>query len=808
MLTFLRLQGRSLTASLAGAFAFAYGGFVAMHSVHLDLVEAAAWLVWAFVAVDRLARRPPGRTGLPWVALLGASLGLMALSGSAEPLVDGAVALVLYVAFLVWRTPHRRAGVLLGTIGGAALGACIGAAQLLPGGTLQSQSQRALHSYSYFASGSMNKSLTVLLFDPLLLGGAHGTPLAYIGTYNLPEISGYVGILPAMAFVGLLARRHRRRPDAAEMWIWYLIAVVGVLLVWGGFTPLGHVEHLIPLYNRQRLLARNWLEVDVALCVLFALWVDRMLLAPRPPPSSDGPRLRPWPSDVVLPLLVPAAVVVLQIVLLAGGAWFPHLVHVPAQVSYGVLWAHGVLLTVPSAVAVSAAWLTVRAPRLGARVPGLLALVVAADLLFFNAMAQSDPQLGTAAGDSKAADALAATVASADRGPGGTPPRVALFNPDRYATGAANTVGQPDLNVLRKLSSVQGYGAIVDAGYDVATGTHLQGNLSPTALADGTFRSLDLGVLLAPPQYFVHIVRPAPGVPIGMAPGSSTLLPPVAPDRAAPLPTTPAPATPAAFVSAFVGTPPPQTLGPGTPRTWYFGTVLAVGRVTVPVTSAANPATRLRIGLLSPDGTAVRWIVGAGGVPAGPQSQVTVSGFPGAAGLVVADVGPSPVTVGASVIDTAGQGTYRLDGGLRDLVAPSTWRWVGAAEGFGVFEETPAGAVRVVPAGAGEARLVSATAWGGDRVEVRATRDVTLVRDQEFATGWQATVGPARGQGPAVAAAVHRHGLVQAVTVPAGDHVVSFRYRPHRVDEGLAVSGAGLLVALGLVSAGWRRRRL
>lgn len=698
---------------------------------------------------------------------------------------------------------------LLGAAGGAVLGACISAAQLVPGGTLQSQSQRALHSYTYFASGSMNKSLTLLLLDPLLLGGAHGTPLGYIGTYNLPEISGYVGILPLMAFVGLLAKRHRHAAEGRDWWIWYVIAVVGILLVWGGFTPLGHLEHLLPLYNRQRLLARNWLEVDLALCVLFAVWVDRMLLTPRPPPPAVPQGRRRVPSsDVVLPLLPPLAVVGLQVVMLGGGPWFPHFLHVPTQVSYGTLWGNSLLLTIPSAIAVLAGWVVIRAPALGMRVPGLVAVVVVADLAFFNAMAQPDPQLGTAADPSAVpAHILAATVAAADGGPGGRPPRFALFNPDRYTTGHANAVGQPDLNVLRGISSVQGYGAIVDARYDASTGTHLQGNLSPTALADGTLRALDLGVLLTPAQYFVHLVRGPPGVSIGNSPGASTQLPPVGPDRSAPLPTTPAPPTPPAFVSSFLPPVGTEALGAGQTRIWYFGTVLAVGQVTVPVTTVPGSAARLRLGLLSADGTTVRWLAGPAAAPAGARLQVQVAGSPSSAGLVVVDTGGSAVTVGSAVIDTAGQGTYRLDGALRDLVTSPTWRWAGTIDGFAVFEQSPSGAVRVQPAGAGSARVVSASSAGDDVVEVRATRAVTLVRAQEFATGWQATMVRAHGRAVApTALAVRRSGLVQAVTVPAGDHLVRFDYRPHRVDEGIAASGAGVLVALGLVSVAWRRR--
>ena len=63
VLALLRVLGRSWLASGLAAAAFAFGGFMTAQSVHLDLVQAAAWLPWAFVAVDRLAHRPDGPLG-------------------------------------------------------------------------------------------------------------------------------------------------------------------------------------------------------------------------------------------------------------------------------------------------------------------------------------------------------------------------------------------------------------------------------------------------------------------------------------------------------------------------------------------------------------------------------------------------------------------------------------------------------------------------------------------------------------------------------------------------------------------------
>ncbi len=819
MVTFLRLQGRSFTAAGLGAAAFSYGGFMAMQSVHLDLVTAGAWLVWAFVAVDRLARRPAGTPAGPWVALLGAALGLMVLSGAAEPLLDGGVALGIYALWLLLRTPGRRLSVAVGTVGGAALGAAIGAAQLLPGSLYQAQSQRALHTYQYFTSGSMNKSLTILGLDPLVLGGAHHFPLSYVGTYNLPEISSYVGIVPVMGLVGLLARRHRRHPEASQWWIWYVIGLVGLLLAWGSFTPLGHLEYLVPLYNRQRLLVRNLLEVDLAVVVLFAAWVDHMLLSPSDA-SGAASSGRRWTSDVVLPLLPVAAVVGLQVVVLAGGPWFPHFLHVPGPVSYGRLWPLALVLSVPSAIAVYAGTLVVRRHRLGARLGRLLVVVVAADMVVFNAFAQADPQVSTALDSSNSyAAALVAATEAAGSGPGGELHRVAIFDPDRFYPNEVNELGQPDLTILRDLRSVQGYGAIVDARYDNATGTHLQGSLTPSTLTDGTMSRLDLGVLVTVPENFVHLVVAAPGVPNSTLAGA-TPLPPVPPDRAAAPATVGAPPTLSvdSLAYKYVDAPPAAVaLVPGQIRTQYFGTVLAVSAVHLPlevappVPGSAELTPHVRVGLLGPKATAVHWLAGPAGVAVPGDLRLAVPGAPEASGLVVEAVAPPSVLgaravqAGQAVISTAGQGTYRVDGGFRDIVAPPQWRFAGMIGVFCVFvAEAPAGRAYVTGT-AGTARVLSDPPWGTTRVEVTTTAPGTLVRSESYASGWQATIDPAPGTtGPSTSAAVVRRGLVQAVAVPAGTHVVTFRYRPHRVVEGLALSGAGVLVALALALSGRR----
>jgi hypothetical protein len=819
MLFLLRVLGRSWTAAALGAAAFTYGGFMAAQSVHLDVVEAAAWLPWAFGALDRIAHRPEGRSAAPWVALLAGSLGLMGLSGAAEPILDGGVVLAVYAVWLWVRTPKRRLALVVGGATAVVVGLLLAAVQLVPGALAQAQSQRAVHDYAYFTSGSMNKSLTLLGLDPLLFGGVHQFPLSYFATYNLPEVSSYIGILPVMGLLGLLARRHRRHPEAPSWRIWYAIVVIGAVLTWGDFTPLGHVLFHVPLFNRQRLLSRNLLEVDLAVAVLFAAWVDHMLLSPAPSPApapvsapAPGPPAgrRRWfagglRSDVVLPLLPPLAVVGLQVVLLAGGTWLPHFVHVPGPVTRSSLWPLVAFLTVPSAIAVAAGALVVGRHRLARLMPRLLGALVVVDLVVFNVFVQGvpDPQAATSAQDAWA-NAVTDAVTDLGPGPGGGLPRMAIFDPDRYYPVQTNRLGQPDLTILRHLVSVQGYGAVVDAGYDRATGTHLQLNMTPAKLADGTFASLDLGVLVSVPEYFVHLVTAPPEAPqTSTAPGA-VRLPPVGPDPAAPDDRSLAPATTS---EAYEFAPAPEAvvrLRPGHNSAQYFGTVLSVTSVSVPVRPVAGTAT-VRVGVLSPDGSPTTWI-GSADLGAGNNPTVTVTAarpVP-AAGIVLQATGA--VGVGAAVVRTEGQGTYRVDGSLRDDVDPGRWRFDGTIGPFSVFSDNVAGMAWVQGSAGATARVVSSTSWGAVTVRVHSAHPATLVRSEQFAAGWQATVRSAAApSGAGRAETVQRHGLVQAVAVPAGTSLVSFSYRPHRVDEGVAATVVGVLALLAL--SRWPRLR-
>jgi len=171
----------------------------------------------------------------------------------------------------------------------------------------------------------------------------------------------------------------------------------------------------------------------------------------------------------------------------------------------------------------------------------------------------------------------------------------------------------------------------------------------------------------------------------------------------------------------------------------------------------------------------------------------------------------APVTVGDALVRTAGQGTYRVDGSLRDIVSPPRWHFVGTDGVFSVFAPTFArGRAWVIGDVSATARVVSDSPWGDETIRVDTQKPATLVRSVQFTSGWQATVttaGP--GSSGSHPATVRRLGLVQSVTVGAGVHLVHFTYRPSRATTGLVLSALGV-VTVTLLAAGpalVRRRR-
>jgi len=797
-------------AALLAALTYAFGGAMVGQLVHLPIVQGMGWIPFMVLAQVRLAwavfgTGPPPRdeadpaapaageparaapapaaTGgspWPWVTLLAASIGAILLTGEPRGMAEAElVATPMALWLTLRRYPgvtvrlRRRAAYLGLSLFGAAWAVALGAVQLVPGWAFITASQRSSETFSFVGAGSLHPNWSVLLLVPDLFGGnGVGSQPAYFNGYNLPEVTGYVGLLPLVALLVLLGRSLGRRRDrrALEYAPWIFLVVFGAFLSFGEFTPLGHALSDIPFYSQVRLPSRSLGIVDLALAVLFGYWADS-LLAGRAAPATRAPA-RPARRRLARAglLAVPAAALTLCVV--------AYVAPVPLQnafTQYGgstsLAQALRPWLVLQAVVAVLAGALVVAWWRLGPawRRVSLVAVVVC-DLVAFNVSSAT----GYATLHRPVSPSRAAVTAVM-----GTRGRFAIFDTTATQLPQLVALGQPDLNALVRAPSVQGYGSLVGSTYGTATFSHALDTLSACALAEGVFAPLRLSTLLVPSVF---------------------VAPPIGPDGKA---------------RAEYGSPPPPCPGaplPGTPgrRTFYLGEVLELRSVTLgraPRSAGPRPpaaAGPLRVGVIGPSGATA---FPAERIVRNRHNWVVVFARPvRTQGVVV--TGPARRVTDASTVTADGGAVYSLDGELQDGLDQTGWRPAGYVEGYARFvHPSLRPPVWVVgPAGAASVQQLATTAWGTETDSVTAAHPVVVVRSEAYLAGWHAVAVPAHGT--ALDLPVFRDGLVQAVRVPAGRWTLTFLYRP--ADFTVAVAGTGLGLA-GLVAAAVvavRRRRI
>jgi hypothetical protein len=735
------LRDRALvpTAALAGGLAFAYGGFLTGQLEHIGLIQGAALLPWLLLSTRRLDRPR-------WAAGFAALLALVILTGEPRAATLAAVVGVAGIAEAWFRHEAPRARYALGSAAGLLLAAVLSAVYWLPGLAAVTASQRGHASFGFFSSGSLEPSWLVLLLVPYLMGSGNHLWHPYFGPYNISEISGYAGLLALLGAGALLPTVVRHLAGWRRLLVWYALLIAGLLLALGGNTPLGHLLAHLPVYGAMRLQSRNIGLVAFALAGLLGYWVNSLLDGPDPAGTRPAPS-RLWCS---LPALLTAALATLA---LAAPGVAADVLQSPWS-AFRSMWGY-YLLSV--ALAAAAGWLARSARRLPPRrrQRTLLAFLLVDLGLSVAGQAWIGATPAQLAGAGTPARALAALV-----GPSG---RFAVYDPWLSHSHELQLLGATDVNVLRRLPSVQGYGSVVSARYDAATGAHQQDSLALPAVAGTALDRLGLTVLLAPSAAFL--------VPAGT--------PEVAPPQPVPAPL---PVPPNGTAGRFLGTPRP------------------VDRVLLSAPGLTGAAVTVE--LQRPDGN---WVAGRGRLVDG-IAQVQFPSRPVAVALRVRGRG---LTV--SAIDVvSGSAPYALDGPLAPALSAGHWRYAGTFGSYAAYTNLRAAAPWAV-SGRG-ARIVWVSSegaagvrpWAPVRVEVTSPGGSLLVRAEAWAPGW---IALARGPAGARTLPVGRDGLIQSVRVPPGTWTLTFSYRPARVLLGAWLTGAGVLALIAVFVAGRARHR-
>jgi hypothetical protein len=879
MFCYLRALRLACLASFLGALSFALAGAMAAQVTHFGLVAGMSWVPLALLAVLRLSRgtgspsgRLPGKAGrllagkagrllpgkaglspgmagrLRWTGLLGLAIGLVILAGEPRAIVDAFVIISGYAVWeiiRVWRYSgniRRAASPAISVACGFLLGLGLGAVQWLPGLAAISTSQRGTGSLALFSSGSLPDRWLLLTLVPDVLGGSGslGQP-AFFATYNLTEVTSYVGLLPLVAAFALLARLRigRRLP---EWLIWHLMAAVGVVLALGGNTPLGVVLYHLPLFGSQRLQSRNILMLDLALAVLLAYWLDRPFPARarrlRVHPAERVVRtvgtVRAWravrgwrvSAETLLGVLPPLAVLAIVALSLTWGAGLLHWLGTGAAQSADVIGRLRPWLVPYAVLAVAAIALVVCGRRLAPRWRAwILAGFVVTDIVVFTVLGVVDvgaPGVtgASAAGAARpaashgvsqdgnsrdgvsqsggspqgasrltAADSSLAQIPTAAARPVSAlsfPGRFAIYDPGLLDSADLSVLGPPDLNDMTAdgMPSVQGYSSIVEGTYASVTGSHEatgegQNVLSPAAVGNGTLDQLDTSVLLTLPAYLTTSGRPADSSSGSSSSGGSG-------------------------GSSGAGQ---RDITSNERTTWYLGESVDVSRVVVPDTDArADAAAGTEIGLVAPDGS-THWFRARA-----VSSSLEISlPEPMTATTVVGQASGAPCSLGAPSIISADGGVLVADGELQNDLVPPRWGLAGFDGPFAVFSDRFAVGPLTVQALPGESSAGASVSYvagaPGDPTiaTVSSAHGVRLVRSVAAIPGWSATWQPVNGR--ATQLPVQADGLVQAVDVPPGQGTVTWRYSSPRFAGGLALTIMAALLVIALAVAGARVSR-
>ena len=766
-------------ASVAGAISYGFMGAMLGHMVHLGLIQGQALLPWATLALVVIADRVRGEAatgslridlvaaGWP-LLLLAVCIGLAVLTGEPRSIADLFVVLLVVGAWTLLRQERggvrQRVHLLAGYGAVTVLGLMLSAVQLLTGRAVVSYSQRSNLSAWFIGSGSLRPTWTALLAIPTILGG-NGLlhqPRWFV-EYNLPEVTGYAGLL---ALVGLFAAcaqmigRERRRQLPHYVPLFVVLVLVGLVLAWGSFTPAFHGIIHLPVVNRTRLQSRNLAIVDLGLGVLVAWFVDRLLSR-----DSDGASLFGWRRWVTLsPLFATVLLVIYGIAApshLASGL-SAH-ADVVGRERFLWPWLAAAGLLAGSFAAVLFAW-----HRLDqAKARKLLLVLFCLDFGVFVVGCTSGLVSGGA--DKLPTRSSAASLI-------GTKGRFALVDPTLANLDQFIAMGKPNTNVFTGIPSVQGYGSLIPAFYGEVTDAHTQDGLSACALTSGRLRQLRLSAVVAgtnvlAPMIFDNTVTPAE---------------PLQPTLA-----TPCPGPPAVVAKDA--------------RPFYFGQIRVVTELFFPVrdNTAGRPAPRLALMGATGKRVASTYVVQTS--PAG-WTFVFEHGV-SAAGVRVS-TGALSLGHEATLRD-AGGSVFSLNGPFQGAMAGTGWRIESTSLTYQVFRTTrslvPKFSLQPQRPGS-SVKLSSTTERGADDAVVKLSASTTLVRSVSFVPGWTATYAPLSG-GESHTVPVLQHDLVQAIQLPAGSWRVSFRYHPKGLVLGLVLSGLGATVVVGAAFALWRLGR-
>ncbi|HEY6805350.1 MAG TPA: YfhO family protein [Pyrinomonadaceae bacterium] len=259
---FARRTGASISGAIVTSITWQAGGFLLAQISHINIVHTAAVLPWVFWALERYVANGKRTSG----ALLAALIAIQVFAGHQQTFAYGLILVGAYtIVMVVGKTEHRRR--YLKSLAFTLTGLLLAAVQILPTAELLRNSVRASATYDFFTSFSMPRAFVMTLFAPYILGGGDKRlfQAPYIGQLYYAEYVAYAGLLGVMlVLLALLLKPDRR----TKFWAVALVIGFVLALGNNAPLQFNRLIYLVPVLNLFRVPARHLLEVNFAIAVL------------------------------------------------------------------------------------------------------------------------------------------------------------------------------------------------------------------------------------------------------------------------------------------------------------------------------------------------------------------------------------------------------------------------------------------------------------------------------------------------------------------------------------------------------------
>jgi hypothetical protein len=275
-----RAWGLPHSSAILAGVVFSLGHFLQAQIHHENIIRTAAWLPASLAMIEAGLRANSVRRRIAWTAGAAAAIGLAGLSLHSQMLAIDLLVIATYSAFRWWAGPlgaRSRIGrfVWIARVVGPAtlLGLSLAAAQLVPLIELAGFSARGGGiPYSESAAYSLTPFGLAQLVLPFVFRGADNTQW---GLWTHWESYVYIGLAPfVLALIGLACDRRR------EVVAWGLMGALGLVLALGQYSLLNlhYVLWLLPGLSGLRAPGRFTVLVVLAGGMLAAFglaWLGR-----------------------------------------------------------------------------------------------------------------------------------------------------------------------------------------------------------------------------------------------------------------------------------------------------------------------------------------------------------------------------------------------------------------------------------------------------------------------------------------------------------------------------------------------------